>query len=44
MGPVQCHVLRYQIAVADEMVLFHGYGSEVVLDDAEDLSQALPAL
>lgn len=44
MGAVQCYVLRDQIAVADEMMLFHDDGSEIVVDDAEDLSQTLPTL
>lgn len=44
MCPVQCHVLRDQIAVADEMMLFHIHSSKIHLNDSEDLPQSFPPL
>jgi hypothetical protein len=44
MRPVHGQVLRDEISVADEVMLFAGDRSEVVIDDAQDEPQALAAL
>src|SRR4051812_21778585 len=44
MGAVQREVLRHEVAVPDEMVLFEGDRPEIVVDRAQDPGQPAAAL
>lgn len=44
MCPVHRQVLCDEVAVADEMMLFHDHRPEIVLDDAENVPQTSPTL
>ena len=44
MGAVQSEVLRHDVAVTDEMVLFEGDRPEIVVEGAQDPGQPAAAL